>query len=473
METETRSEVKNKSVQDESFRDSIATIDKKGKRVWIYPHEPSGKFTNRRIALSYFYLLLFFGLPFIKVNGDPLFLFNVIERKFILFGQIFWPQDFFIFGLGMLIFILFIVIFTVTFGRIFCGWACPQTIFMEMVFRRVEYWIEGNANQQKALNNGPWNTEKYIKKSAKNIVFFFISFVIANTFLSYLLGVDSVFQMISEPVQKNSGTLIALLIFTGVFYGVYTRFREQVCLIVCPYGRMQGVMLDKHSIVVAYDYVRGEPRHKPKETELKGDCIDCHQCVKVCPTGIDIRNGTQLECVNCTACIDACDAIMRGIHKPEGLIRYASEEGIKNNEPLKITNRIKAYSTVLIALIALEAFLLISRTDIDATVMRSGGQLYQEQPDGRISNLYTIKVINKTRENIPVDLKVESHDAEIKMVGNPVYLKSGGIAQGNFFIVLKRDLLSERKTKMKIALISNGKKIKTVKTNFFCPIKMK
>src|SRR5690606_5213797 len=308
--------------KDQSFRDKVATVDKSGKRVWIYPHKPSGKLFNARTILSVIYLIVFFALPFIKYNGQPIFLLNIIERKFILFGQIFWPQDFFIFGLGMVVFIVFIALFTLVFGRVFCGWACPQTIFMEMVFRKFEYWIEGDAPRQKMLNKAPWNTEKIVKKFSKWIIFWLISFLIANTFLAYIIGIDELKKIITEPVSEHMGGFTAIVIFTSVFFFVYAWFREQVCTAVCPYGRMQGVLLDRDSIVVAYDYVRGEPRAKFKKNKerTQGDCIDCFQCVKVCPTGIDIRNGTQLECVNCTACIDACNHMMEAVGLPTGLI---------------------------------------------------------------------------------------------------------------------------------------------------------
>ena len=226
----------------ESFRDSVATIDKEGKRVWIYPTKPSGKFYNWRAKLSWVYLIVFFALPFIKFNGVPLFMLNIVEKKFILFGMIFWPQDFFIFGLGMLIFIVFIALFTVVFGRVFCGWACPQTIFMEMLFRRIEYWIEGDANYQKALDHAPWNTDKVIKRISKYGLFFILSFVIANTLLAYIIGADEVMKIAFEPISKHKGGFTSLIIFTGVFFFIYSWFREQVCLIVCPYGRMQGVL---------------------------------------------------------------------------------------------------------------------------------------------------------------------------------------------------------------------------------------
>lgn len=451
-----------------SFRDSIATV-KDGKRVWIFPQKPKGPLYNKRTLLSIVYLIVFFTLPFIKVQGDPLFMLNVVQRKFILFGVVFWPQDLFLFVLGMLTFILFIVVFTVVFGRVFCGWACPQTVFMEMVFRKIEYWIEGDANHQKALDKQAWDAEKIRKRGLKILIFFAVSFLIANTFLAYLIGIDEVEQMIVEPIHKNTGTLISLLIFTGIFMGVFYWFREQACIVVCPYGRLQGVLLDKNSILVAYDYLRGEPRAKysKKQEKQKGDCIDCFQCVKVCPTGIDIRNGTQLECVNCTACIDVCDHMMESVGKEKGLIRYASEYGIANKEKLRITPRIIAYSAVLVVLIGILAGLLISRSDVETTILRTPGMLYQEQGDDKLSNLYNIKLVNKTRKELPIVLKLESEDGEIKMVGrNVIHVGKETLASGEFFVILNKNNIKTRKTKLKIGVYTKDKKIETVETTF-------
>jgi cytochrome c oxidase accessory protein FixG len=461
--------------KDESFRDSIGTIDEQGNRKWVYAQQPKGKFYNWRKLATVFYLIVFFGLPFIKVNGNPLFMFHVLKGKFILFGQVFWPQDFYLFGLGMLTFIVFIVVFTVIFGRVFCGWACPQTIFMEMIFRRIEYWIEGDAAAQRLLNNGPWNSDKVKKKVIKNVAFFLLSFIIANTLLSYLIGVDELGEIITGPLSENAGSLLLMLIFTSVFYGVYVRFREQVCLVVCPYGRLQGVLLDKHSIVVTYDYVRGEPRGKYKKNEERslGDCIDCHQCVKVCPTAIDIRNGTQLECTNCTACMDACDNIMEKVGLPKGLIRYDSEEGIRTKKKLRITPRIVAYSIVLVILFSVEVALLATRSDVDTSIIRARGMLYQELADDKISNLYNIKLVNKTYRELPVELRLENIKGEIQMVGKDLTVPAENILAGGFFIVVPKEELSERKTKIKIGVYSNGEKIRTVETSFLGPFAMK
>lgn len=479
----------------ESFRDSVATISSDGRRNFINPKKPKGKLYNLRTRFSIFYLAVFFTLPFIRLHGEPLFMLNIIERKFIIFGMVFWPQDFFIFGIAMLTFVVFVILFTVVFGRVFCGWACPQTIFMEMVFRKIEYWIDGDSGHQKQLREMPWNGTKIGKRTLKFVLFFLMSFIIANFFLAYLIGMDKLFSYMQQPAA-NVGTLISLLIFTIVFFFVYWWFREQVCIVVCPYGRLQGVLLDKNSIVVAYDYKRGEPRGKLKKkddhdckcTDCKeegacnsiaakfeivipqGDCIDCFACVKVCPTGIDIRNGTQLECVNCTACIDACDAIMTAVHKPVGLIRYASENSIANSVKLKFTTRIKGYTAVLLLLIALLAFLLISRTDLDATLMRTAGMTYSGLPDGRIANLYSLKLANKTHEDIPFTLKLENMTGEITAVGSSyMIVKKEDYSNLQFFVKLNPADVKSWKTILKIGLYQNGKKLKTVTAKFIGP----
>ncbi len=456
----------------DSFRDHIGTIDEKGKRKWIYAQKPKGRLYSMRSYTTLIFLVIFFGLPFIKMNGDPLFMLNVIEGKFILFGSIFWPQDLFLFGLGMVIFVLFIALFTIAFGRVFCGWACPQTIFLEMIFRRIEYWAEGDATTQRALNKGPWTSEKIRKKAIKNSIFFLVSFIISVTFISYIIGVDKLIQIATEPFASHTGGWITTIIVTAVFYGIYTRFREQICLVVCPYGRLQGVLLDRNSILVAYDYLRGEKRGHIKKNEKRtlGDCIDCDQCVKVCPTGIDIRNGTQLECTNCTACIDACNFMMKKVGLPTGLIRYASENGIANKQKLFMTGRMIAYSVVLAILVSVEVFLLASRSDIDTTVNRARGLRYQEMAEGKIGNLYSIQLINKTHRDIPVQLKMDPEIGKIQMIGKDILVGKESIAQGMFFVVRDKASITKRKTTLEIGIYSGEKKIKTVEASFLGPL---
>jgi cytochrome c oxidase accessory protein FixG len=460
----------------DSFRDSISTISKDGNRNWIFPKKPKGRFYNRRTLFSYFLLAVMFVGPFIKLNGHPFMLLNVVERKFILFGIAFWPQDFYLFVLAMLTFVVFIIVFTALFGRLWCGWACPQTIFMEMVFRKIEYWIEGDAAQQKALKNAPPSPEKFRKRILKGSIFFLISFIIANTFLAYIIGIDELKQIVLDDPFNHVGGLIAILVFTFVFFAVYMRFREQACLIVCPYGRLQGVLLDKNSVVIAYDYKRGETRGKLQKTgESKfGDCIDCHQCVNVCPTGIDIRNGTQLECVNCTACIDACDGIMDKIKKPHGLIRYTSENAIAEGRKFQITGRIKAYSFVLFVLLTTLLSLLIMRSDVESTILRTPGMIYQQQNDSIYSNLYNVNLINKTFDQMPVEIKLVQPLGSVKWVGDGIKkLEGQGSADGEFFVMINQNQIVNARLPIVLEVKSGNKLIETIKTNFIGPVKIK
>jgi len=456
----------------ETFRDSISTISKEGSRAWIYPKKPKGTLHRKRIVVSIILLILMFTGPFMKVNGHPLMLFNVVERKFFVFGIPFWPQDFILFVLAFITFVVFITLFTAIFGRIWCGWACPQTIFMEMVFRKIEYWIEGDHNKQIALDKAQMSGDKIIKKLSKHSIFFLLSFLIANTFLAYIIGFDQLKLLAVDGPGAHMVGFSALVIFTGVFYGVYARFREQVCLVVCPYGRLQGALLDRNSVVIAYDYLRGEPRGKIKKGESRqsGDCVDCRLCVNVCPTGIDIRNGTQLECINCTACIDVCNDVMDKVGFKQGLIRYASENSIASKQKFKITPRIVGYSVVLLLLLTTLSTLLAFRSDTETTILRTPGLMYQKVGEDKLSNLYNIIVVNKTFEDVNLEIKLKQPAGELKFVGNPlIRIKKNSMIGGVFFLILSTNEVKNIKTPVRIDILSNGKVIEEVKTNFLGP----
>lgn len=459
---------------EESYRDHLATVDKSGKRLWVYPKKPKGSFTNYRLLVSVILLTILFGGPFIRIDGEPFLLFNIFERKFIIFGQVFWPQDFFLAVIGTITLLVFIILFTVVFGRIFCGWICPQTIFMESVFRRVEYWIEGDYMAQKKLDKQPWNREKIIKKGSKQLIFLLISTLIMHTFVAYIIGIDQTWDMIQAGPTESPTGFTAMVVLTGLFYGVFSRLREQVCTTICPYGRLQGVLLDRQSVVVAYDHERGEPRGKfrkgeDREVAEKGDCIECKQCVYVCPTGIDIRNGTQLECVNCTACIDACDSIMDTVGLPRGLVRYASEQNIADKKPFTFSGRMMAYSAVLLVLIGVLISLLLIRSDLETTILRTPGMMYQEREDGQVSNLYQVKMINKTNESIPVTLELIQPNGTLQMVGENIQLEAQGIGQGAFFIIIEPGILTKMSSEIEIGVYSKGELIETVSTKFLGP----
>lgn len=463
----------------DNFRDSIGTINEEGKRAWIYPKKPSGKFYEYRKYVSYVLLAFLFLAPFVKVNGNQFLMFNVLERRFNIFGFPFWPQDFHLFVISMIIGVIFIALFTVAFGRIFCGWMCPQTIFMEMVFRRIEFWIDGDRGAQIRLSKQPWNAEKIRKRTLKLIVFFIISFLIANVFLAYLIGSDRLIEYITDGPLQHISTLVSLLIFTGVFYFVFAWFREQVCIIACPYGRMQGVLLDNKSIVVAYDHKRGEGENGRKKfrkgedrTALgHGDCIDCFQCVNVCPTGIDIRNGTQLECVNCTACIDECDTIMEKVNLPKGLIRYASEDNIEKKSKFKFTPRLKGYTAVLVILTGILIGMLFLRNEVEANILRLPGQLYEHKEGNIISNVYTYKLVNKTTKDIPdISFKLMSHKGSINLVRHQLFtVPAQGLAEGTLFVEINNSALEGDKNKLNIGVYSGDKLIETATARFLAP----
>jgi len=463
---------------DEEFRDKIGTINDEGKRAWVYPKKPSGKWYRYRKITGWALLAFLFLAPFLKINGNQFLLFNVMDRRFNIFGFPFWPQDFYLVVICMVIGVVFVALFTVVFGRIFCGWICPQTIFMEMVFRRIEYWIEGDRGAQIKLDKQEWNAEKVKKRALKWFVFFVMSFAIANVFLAYLVGSDSLIAMVQDGPGNHLGTLAALLIFTAVFYFIYAWFREQVCIIACPYGRLQGALLDDKSIIVAYDHVRGEKetgrgkiiKNENRLLSGKGDCIDCKLCVAVCPTGIDIRNGTQLECINCTACIDECNTVMDKVGLPQGLIRYASEDEITKKEKFVFTARMKGYTAVLAILTGIFIGMLFLRNDVEATVLRLPGQLF-EHKGAVISNVYTYKIINKTGKDFNhVHFKLASLKGEVKLVGKPEFkVGKEGMVMGTLFIEISPDLLKGDKTKIVLEVYNGERLIETESTNFLGP----
>jgi len=411
-------------VEQKSFRDSINTVNDGGKRNFIYPKKPKGKLYNARSVFSIVLLAIMFGFPLIKISGHPFMLFNVLERKFIVFGLAFGPHDFYLFGLATISFFVFIFLFTAIFGRVFCGWACPQTVFLEMVFRKIEYWIEGDYIRQRQLSKAKWTGNKIFKKFSKYLIFAFLSGLISNTFIAWVTGIDELIKIITEPVALHKAGFIAMLFFSVFFYFIFAWFREYACIYICPYGRLQGVLLDTNSVVIAYDDIRGEPRgkiNKGKKREL-GDCIDCNECVVVCPTGIDIRNGTQLECVNCTACIDACNVVMDKIDKPRGLIRFASSNMIKDRTKFRLTTRVVGYSALLIILLTVLTVLLFNRHPVDVTILRTPGMIYQEQPGGIISNLYSVKLTNM---NTPLEIGIYKNNRRFQLYKS-TFLGPGG-----------------------------------------------
>jgi cytochrome c oxidase accessory protein FixG len=460
----------------EEFRESISTVNEKGERIWVFPKKPSGVYHKWRVAVTVILLSLLFAGPFVKVGGQPLLLLNVFERKFVILGQAFWPQDFVLLAITLITFFVFIILFTVVFGRIWCGWMCPQTLFMEMVFRKIEYLIEGDMAAQRRLARAPWTAAKIAKKGLKHTAFLFISVIIAHTLMAYLVGIEETWAIINAKPGAHIGGFLGMLAFTGVFYWLFAFFREQACIAVCPYGRLQGVLLGKQSIVVAYDWLRGEPRGHLKKKVAPvtdhGDCIDCNLCVQVCPTGIDIRNGTQLECVNCTACIDACDEVMIKIGKPKGLIRFASYNSIKNGVQRLWNGRVTGYTLVLILLLGVLSFALATRSDVETTFLKVSGTLYQREP-GFITNLYNAEFINKTFDDLRLEVQVESPAyAQVRKVdGQQVIVPSEGMVKSVYFIKIPEKEIQNARTVVRLAIFHNGVKVESLKVKFIGPVR--
>ena len=460
------------------FRDHIATADKEGRRRWLFPKAPSGIWHRRRAGFAAFLIVLMFAGPWIRIQGNPLLLFNVVERRFSILGQIFWPQDSGVFAVAMLVFISGIAVFTVAFGRLWCGWACPQTVIMEMVFRKVEYLIDGDSAVQRALAAAPWTLPKTARRLFKHAVFFGLSFLVANTLLAYIIGSEQLLDIQFDDPRKHRVGLTFMILFSLLFYAIFARFREQACTFICPYGRFQSALLDENSLVVAYDRSRGEKRaalHRDQGSEARkssglGDCVDCRQCVAVCPTGIDIRDGTQMECVNCTACIDACDSIMHKVGRPNGLIRFASQNNLECGEPQRFTSRMALYSVVLAALIGVFLWLVLSRSPVETTFLRVSGSLYQSLPDGRIRNLFSVKMINKSHEPLPVEVRLENLPGSVRLMGatNPV-VPVGQYLQTSALIDLDPAQLTGSTTELKLGVYSNGRLLERVTTQFSSP----
>ena len=448
-----------------TYRDRPTTFSKEGKRLWVFPKMPKGKLYNIRRVIAWSLLAFFYLAPFLKFRGEPLVFLNFLERKFVLVGNTFYPQDFYLLVLAVIALVVFIVLFTVIYGRIFCGWVCPQTVFLEFLYRPIEYLIDGDSSEQQKLANQEMDATKALKRILKHGIYLIISFFTILTFMAYVIGTGEVGQMLKGWPIEGFGILMGVLAFTGAHYFVFAWFREQVCTMVCPYGRLQGVMLDVNTILVAYDYKRGEPRGRGE----KGDCINCRKCVAVCPTGIDIRNGTQLECINCTACIDACNSVMSVINKPSGLIRFASEKSISEGKKVKFNARVIAYSAVLFSLLVLITYLFTVRGSFETHIIRAQGTMFQEYGPDSYSNLYNLELVNKTNSEVKVELKLLSPEGEIRMMGDSLKAGKGEVAQRNLLIVLKKSDVKSSNNHLEIGVYEAGKLINTISSTFVGP----
>jgi cytochrome c oxidase accessory protein FixG len=388
--------------------DKLAILDDHGRRMKIHPADVDGRFQRAKPFVRWGLIGLFVALPWISVGGHPAVLLDLPMRRAYLFGHVFVPSDmpFLFFGLTAIAWTL--IMASTLFGRVWCGWACPQTVYLEGVYRRIERKIEGNGAQRLAFDTAPWTSQKIAKKVLKWSLWLLSSFLIAHIFLSYFVSIPRVVDMVLDDPREHWEAFLVAAFATGLVHFNFAWFREQTCLIICPYGRFQSALQDRDSIVIGYDKKRGEPRGKATEPG-HGDCVDCRKCVTVCPTGIDIRNGLQMECIGCAACIDACDDVMKKLHRAPGLIRYDSERGLAGEGRRVLRPRVYFYLAAgVVGLAVLLAFAL-TRTPIVARVVRPAGVPFGLLDDV-VQNQAMIHVENRSSGDRNLDLVVDAPD---------------------------------------------------------------
>jgi cytochrome c oxidase accessory protein FixG len=465
----------------EAFRNELASVHADGRRKWVYARQPSGPRYRLRTVVSSFLLAFLFGAPLVKVHGQPLLLLNVLERRFVFFGIVFWPQDFYLVVLIALTALVTVVLSSASIGRVWCGWLCPQTVFMEMLFRKLEYLIDGSAAQQLRRDKAPLTWDTVWRRVLKHAIFLGLSFAIANVFLAYVIGADALRAIVTAPPSQHLTGLVAITLFSVVFYGVFARFREQACTLACPYGRLMSALTDTHTVTVTYDWKRGEPRARLLRTASpgrspvgssasSGDCIDCGQCVTVCPTGIDIRNGIQLECINCTACMDACDDVMRRVERPSGLIRLTSENAVRTGHSARLTTRVGAYALVWLLLAGATTAFLVLRRDIDVLILRQPGTLYVAFDGESVANFYNVQVINRTRSARSLEYGVVSPTgATVTPLGPIQRVGPYGLVESRLLVRLPTQSLVGPATPVRFEVRSDGTVVSQVNSSFLGP----
>ncbi len=396
----------------------LATTDEHGNRVYLYPEDIKGVWKERRKKVYWFLIVIYLVLPWFYINGKPALMIDIAHREFTVLGSTLHGVEPILFFLMLASGIFLIGFITSLFGRLWCGWACPQTVFIQSIFWKIESFFEGSARQRRELDKAPMSLNKFVRRVLKWVTFLIISLHIAHTFIGYFVGPRELFQITMHSPSENWGIFVTTMILTTIFLLDFGWFREQFCIIACPYGRMQSVLMDENSLVVSYDAKRGEPKRGTSGLERtnEGDCINCYNCVKVCPTGIDIRRGTQLECIACTQCIDACDDIMTKLKKPKGLIRYSSENEILGKVRRLFTLRSSIYITISMVFISLFFFFLNASTNLNLVFLRSKIPFQVIDSGQTVLNHFTLKISHQGSKKFKLDFN--TNDTEIKVITN-------------------------------------------------------
>lgn len=408
--------------------DSVTTINRDGSRYFLHPSDVSGKWNVYRRIVGVVLIAIYAALPWIQINGYPAVFLDVENRMFHLFGLTLVPQDlwvmfFAVTGLGFGLFFI-----TALLGRLWCGWACPYTVFLDHIYRRIERWIEGDAQARRAMEQAPWTASKIAKRVTKHALYAAIAAVIAHLFLAYFVSLQRLYDFMHQGPMEHLTAFGIVAFLTLVLWFCFGYFREQFCIIMCPYGRLQSALTDDDTINVGYDAERGEPRGT--KGKAAGDCIDCRRCVQVCPTGIDIRNGLQLECIGCTACIDACDDVMTKINRPTGLIRYDSFNGFGRRAKRILRPRIYAYCAL--GLLGISVMLTVGyykARPFILSVSRSGGTSFSNDATC-VRNIYKVRVINKLNQSAQITLRLGKETPEGYLLsGGPQTYQIGALAE--------------------------------------------
>jgi len=433
----------------------LPTLNEDGSRRWIRPKPSHGTYAKARRAVGYGLMLVFFLIPHLRMGGKPIVLLDIPRRQFILFGTTFLPTDTLLLMLLAASIIIAIFLLTALFGRVWCGWACPQTVYMEFLFRPIERLVEGGRSGSLALDKQ--RSHFHPRRLLKYAIYVVLAVFLAHTFLAYFVGTEALAQWIRRSPAEHPTSFLVMAGTALAIFGDFAYFREQTCLVACPYGRMQSVLLDRQSLIVAYDPTRGEPRMKGKtRPDGAGDCIDCGACVTTCPTGIDIRDGLQMECIHCTQCADACDEIMTRVNKPKGLIRYSSRELLEGHKRHLIRPRTVLYPLALALFLGAFTYALATRDAADVTVLGGQGEPFTVQADGQIANQVRVKIANRTNAD---------HDYRIEVIGatagsvvvplNPLRVAAGESAVTPLFVLLPRSTFHDGEHRVTVR-VSDG-----------------
>ena len=415
----------------------LSTLNEDGSRRWLRPKPSPGGFWRARRVVAYLLMVIFFAVPYLRVGGTPLVLLDIPRREFTLFGYTFLPTDTMLLMLLMLSIALGIFLLTALFGRVWCGWACPQTVYMEFLFRPLERWLEGGRSGSLQLDRE--QRHFHPRRLLKHAVYLVLALFLAHTFLAYFVGIDQLVRWIRLSPVEHPTAFLVMAGTTALIFADFAWFREQTCIVACPYGRLQSVLLDRKSLIVGYDPNRGEPRMRgvKERPATAGDCIDCGACVLTCPTGIDIRDGLQMECIHCTQCADACDAIMDQVGTPRGLIRYTSQDALAGAPQRILRPRVVLYPAVLSLALGLLIYNLGTKADTDVTLLRGVGAPFTREPDGTVVNQVRVKLTNRARADRAylVEL-VGPAEARLVIPVNPIAVAPGRTVETSVFVVL-------------------------------------